>query len=755
MYSSTFERVLITAIKIGVWVILFLPLYISSSLLFPFITGKNFAFRIITEVIFTLYLGAAIMWPQYRPRLTPLFKAVTVFILVLFLADLFGLNPYRSFFSNFERMEGFMMLFHMYLYFLLLSSIFRKKDWIIFFHLTLAASIIVSLVGMLQRLGFSVSLQGGFRVDSTIGNPTYLAAYLLFHLWVLGLLFYKFWNKIWLKVLYSAIFIFELSILYFTATRGAVLALLAGSLLFLLGLVIFWKKIFPEAAHNRGTPSRGRIIAVSFFLLVIIVPVFLWGIRKSGFVQSTNVLLRLTNYSLSERTIQSRFNIWNMSFRGVLDRPILGWGQENYYLVFQKYYEPKLYSSEPWFDRSHNIFLDWLVHAGFLGLFSFLSIFVVLGWQLILGIRRARALWLEGMILGGLFLTYFLQNIFVFDNMNTYILLFGFWAYSNFLTSREETQGPSRQPLNKPGSKMKSGIVFMAASLILVTWAGYFLHIKPVMQGQSLIHALQVNQSRGITMDQRIAVFQEALAYNTFGNTEVREQMANTARNVLGDSDYTSEQKKVLIELVREEFKKEILNPENRDIKHMLFLASVIDRAASINPQYLLEAEYLLQDAISIAPNKQILYFELAQVYLSQNKREEAINILKKAMDLDPSFQQAVVNVLIVSQLAGKGDIFLEAKKYFKAGGLDENTLQRVGAVFQQAQDFVAAKEIFSKLVSLYPEKPQYHATLSALLGHLGEVEKAIEEARAAAALDPEFAREAEIFINQLKQKKK
>src|SRR3989338_5046525 len=139
----------------------------------------------IIEIIFALWSVLAAFRAEYRPRLTPLFKIVTIFIVVVFLADLFGPSPYRSFFSNYIRMVGFMMIFHLYLYFVMLVSVFRARDWIIFFHATLLASLVVSYVGLLQKFGYRVSIQGGFRVDSTIGNPTYLAAYLLFHVWLL------------------------------------------------------------------------------------------------------------------------------------------------------------------------------------------------------------------------------------------------------------------------------------------------------------------------------------------------------------------------------------------------------------------------------------------------------------------------------------------------------------------------------------------------------------------------------------------
>lgn len=118
------------------FIVPFLPLYISGSMLFPFITGRNFTFRIATEIAFVLWLAFITAFREYRPQPSKLLGAVIAFVSIVFLADLFGVNPYRSFFSNYERMEGFFMIFHLGLYFLILTSIFPKKeDWNIFLHL--------------------------------------------------------------------------------------------------------------------------------------------------------------------------------------------------------------------------------------------------------------------------------------------------------------------------------------------------------------------------------------------------------------------------------------------------------------------------------------------------------------------------------------------------------------------------------------------------------------------------------------------
>ena len=97
--SKKIENWYVWIIKSFLYVIPLLPIYISGSMLFPFITGKNFVFRIIVEILFVAWIGLAITNPKYRPNFSPLIGAATVFIIVLFLADIFSPNPSRSFFS--------------------------------------------------------------------------------------------------------------------------------------------------------------------------------------------------------------------------------------------------------------------------------------------------------------------------------------------------------------------------------------------------------------------------------------------------------------------------------------------------------------------------------------------------------------------------------------------------------------------------------------------------------------------------------
>src|SRR3989338_7504632 len=81
--GKNFAFRIIIEIKIGISVLFLIRLipvivaggesfagFFFPDLLFPFITGKNFAFRIIIEIIFASWILLALLEPKYRPKKT-------------------------------------------------------------------------------------------------------------------------------------------------------------------------------------------------------------------------------------------------------------------------------------------------------------------------------------------------------------------------------------------------------------------------------------------------------------------------------------------------------------------------------------------------------------------------------------------------------------------------------------------------------------------------------------------------------------
>jgi tetratricopeptide (TPR) repeat protein len=363
--------------------------------------------------------------------------------------------------------------------------------------------------------------------------------------------------------------------------------------------------------------------------------------------------------------------------------------------------------------------------------------------------RKAVVTIWEGGVLLALFFSYFLQNIFVFDNLNTYILFYGFLGYSAFLIS-----SPTPASSNRMAPRSGPGVYgFTVAGIIVFLFGGYFIHWKPMRESNTLLKALVLYQQRA-PLPNIQSTFEKALSYHSFGDTEVREQLANVSRDVINNNQYSGEERNRFAKFAIDELKKE-LNWPAKDIKHMIFLASVLTRAGAINAQYLPEAEQIIKEAIALSPTKQILYLELAQLYLTQNRIDEALEVLRTTVKLEPSYDSATVNLFAVAQLARREDIVAEVRPLVLASiktiGLE--LLDRAGNIFRERQEFAAAKDVYIELSSREPDNPKFLALASALLAELGEIEKAITYAEAAARLDPEFAKEAEVFIRQLKSR--
>ena len=160
----------------GLFIIPFLTLYVANGSFFPYITGKNFAFRVIVEVILALWVVLACYDATYRPRFSWILATFSTLIVVMFAANLHAVNQTTAFWSNFERMDGYVTLVHVFLYFVMLGTMLRTpKIWSWYLHASLVAAGIVAIMGLSQLSAASV------RVDSTLGNAAYMAIYMLFH----------------------------------------------------------------------------------------------------------------------------------------------------------------------------------------------------------------------------------------------------------------------------------------------------------------------------------------------------------------------------------------------------------------------------------------------------------------------------------------------------------------------------------------------------------------------------------------------
>ncbi|MEK7640416.1 MAG: O-antigen ligase family protein, partial [Patescibacteria group bacterium] len=714
MNVQTLKNYYVWGIKALMFVIPFLSYWISKSMFFPYISGRNFAFRILVEIAFALWLGLIFLNKEYRPKLTPILLAILAFVAVIGLADLLGVDPYHSFWSRLERMEGYMMILHLAAYFVVLTSVFRtKKEWLQFFNLFVIAGIFVGSYGVLQVLGLKEAIQGGnFRIDGTIGNPTYLAAYLTLVITLALVLMVNVASRAG-KYFYGAVIIFNLIIMFFTASRGVTLALVLAVPLFLI-LYLFFDR----------TPGEQRFRKITLWVLVaaILLPAGLWLMRGASLVQNNPVLSRLTSISLGERTIKSRFAIWGLGWQAFKERPILGWGQENFLYAFSKYYNPKLYDQEPWFDRPHNIIFEWLLNGGILGLLAYLSLFATLIWSLIqLAIRKLLGI-KEALILIVATGAYLFQNLFVFDNFNTYVIFFALLAYVNRLSEGFLPEGLIKiKGLNVPESQKVSKIIF-GAGLVLVIGLIYSANLRPIAQSRGIIAALKATSMQSADpMAATLNEFHKALEINTFANTETLEQLARVTGLLIGNGNFPLEAKKNFVEYTTDKIEA-FLEKHSQQIRLHLMAANLYQSARSYDPSYFGKARYHLEFARSLSPNKQQILFLLADNYLLTNDIDKALEALKMAVDLEPNYRDAQLNYATLAIFMQRNEIVQQVIKNLNDIRLNSvdtklphaplwnfiNDLKRLFEVYMRAGQPQNARAIYDYTLKLKTDVEKY-----------------------------------------------
>ncbi len=724
---STYKKFALGLAKAGLFIVPFIPLYVSRSLFFPYITGKAFIFRLVVEAAFAAWIFLAIFYKEYRPRKSYLLLAIGIFVSVVTLATIFGVNPWRSFWSNFERMEGLLAHLHLFAYFLVLGHVFKRKDWLIFLNLFVIAGLGENIYALIQKLGYLPSPQGGFRVDGTIGNPTYLSAYLIFVAAFCLWLFLEAKNKS-AKYFYAFVGLFSLLSIYFTATRGAAVALVAGGFLAVLLYLIFIKADTEQKRLHKK-------FAVVFLALLILIPAAIKLSADTSFVKNNEVLSRFASISFSEA--KTRFTIWEMGWQGVKERPVLGWGPENYAVIFAKHYNPSLYSQEPWFDRSHNIVFDWLINAGILGLLSYLGVLLA-AFYMIWKNYLKNIFSVELAILFSVLLSvYVLQNMFVFDQLATYLSYFAVLAYIHnaaTMQKRAELEGAAGADVQKFGPLVAAGLL---ALLVLVA---YFVNFRPYAANRNLLDALKLQNQ---DLPGAFESYKKAMSYDTLGRQEAREQFARFAVAIGSLPQVGAELKDEALRRAITEAEKGVAENE-LDPRPYIFLGSVYSRVGLLDP-----AAQVLNKALELSPKKQQIYFELADVYIKKEDYATAVSILERAFNFAPRFDLARMNLAAAYILNGqqeKADQLL-----IEAYGRTDVTESVLVQVYSARKDYQRLAGIWGAFVESDPANTQYIKGLTGAYLLLGDEASAIKTLEEGASANPAFAPEASAFIRQIR----
>lgn len=603
----------------AVYVLLLMPLVYSGSFLFPFFSSKAYFLFASVEIalVFTL-------WAMTRARLGAVRFHRLDFCLVLLVgvftvASVAGVDLSWSFWSDLDRMTGLLLWFHLFVAYVLFARCFSSREsWLSVWFVTSVVAILVSLIYLLSLVG--IGLIPSTNSGSTMGNSTFLGTYLLFAIVFSYLLASQATTQFGRTLGWVALGMTALTLVLTDAYTA--IAVFVG------GLVLFY------ALRLLGRPSR-RAKKLGASVLVILVCVSA-TVAFLVFQEGSVIQQKLIGVSTG-----SRFVIWQIAFESFKERPLFGWGLENFQSAFLSHYNPCLGSdycgASLWFDRAHNKLLDLLVETGVIGLITYLGVFVGSFWSL----WRYRTNQTMGSgafaALATLLAMYFVQSLMAFDTVTSLLFFVITLSYIRFVTREKHDQEDAC------GRKPVLRYVVAILGTTLLPLALYTFVWQPIRANVAAHTATTI-----VDPDVYLDVYRVGTLVSPMGLHLRRVYLADYTLTRLwyGDpSDVLASSGFIEEELAMAKAALEQTIGQKPDyLRAYLHLGQLLQVRERFFPGAdFIDAEAVLREAITRFPLQPQAYWSLASVYLEEGRVTEAIALTRQVTERSPEYEAAAV----------------------------------------------------------------------------------------------------------------
>ena len=459
-----------------------------------------------------------------------------------------------------------------------------------------------------------------------------MGTYLLFNFfWAVYLFFKK--KNFYLKITFAAIALLLLITVYIAGARAATFSIVGG--LVLLGFL--YLGFVPKKRQLR---ILGRILLILSVVVFLVTVLFIF--QEGSFVRETFI----------EKATNSRLVVWEKAWKGFKERPLLGWGPENYEFAFMKYFNPCMFmsecGSEIWFDRAHNIIFDSLVTSGILGFLAYLALFVATFFALWKNYLKKRISFWAFAIPFITLIAYLVQNLTVFDMVSSYLMFFIVLSFIISATRKEESLPSSS------GEELKAGKQQWALGLLLVIFCFSFFQfiIQPLRASKFVIEALKAG-----TIEERLEFYDKAFNTSPLGKFQIREFLANNTQNTMQEVlDRNEDLEKLNLEGIVQELEAAIGAVKDNLVESPLDFRSALRIAHLYNVYFFfdrsksVQAEEAAQQAVVLSPTNQQGYWALAQAQLYQQKFAGALISAQKAIELEPRWFQSHLVALQIAR---------------------------------------------------------------------------------------------------------
>ena len=597
---------------------------------------------------------------------------------------------------------------------------------------------------------------------ATMGSSIPLALYLVLLLFIAFSFAIKTKNK---KALFyyfcSAVFLITIN---FTASRAAFLGIGAGVLFF----VLFYK--IPRQNIFKNKIFWMKVITVLFLAAgitgIILVKDNQNIINKIQKFPFGNIFYRVITTAQTISKTKSlipdtRISAWQIGLNALKDRPILGYGPENFSIAFDGHYDPDLlkFGKLYWWDRAHNVFLETAINAGILGLaiYVFLIIFVFLklnqlkkqnpeNYLIFLGIQAS-------------FIAYFVAAFFSFEIFSTFILFNFILAYiCYFLTQNKNNENASYFATEKNYIKY----VFLFSCLFLF----YFLwqyNLKPFLINKDANWAdfyLKKNDCR-----KAAEKIEKNLANHSIVDNYIRLKYINIVNGTL----CIKEQQKMDLLETRAKILGEAVAIRPYYTRSWIFLGNALyiltnqDEKSNLGTDSELrkQARDALIRAKELCPKCQDFLPNIIKNFLGMGEYELAKQETQHCIDLFPDFIECLylkglVKIYSNNISEGKKEIGIAFEKGYNLYELNaQKELLKAYIAIKDANKnnteyFRDVAKIYEEIIGFGERNYQYHASLAFVYKQLGKYAEARKQVMLILTTNPELKNTVEEFLKTL-----
>ena len=445
---------------LGVFAILCTPFVVFFEVFYPYTVPKALWVQTLNWIMFSIYLCGIILnkelYVRYKPKLNFIFYLYVIYILLYILSSIFGDNFNFSIFGEFQRMKGLYWHLHTLIFLFILSACSNiNKFFYNLFSFIFFTGFIFATFYILEYYKIFYFEMPGYsdptRAVFTTGNPGFAGFYMMLIFFIgfglfkvnyvnipfslLRLNQIKYLHKFYMYYFYISITMFLLLYaIILTASRAVIPGLL-------FGIIMYVFLLFFSFRNQISQRNLIKIICVIILIFISIVLLFL----VTGIIDTSMdrfVYIFNNQRESGDMGLSSRLSNVNVSIKAFFERPLLGYGMNNYIIPYNKFVIPSQITT--WeMDNAHNIFLNILSTGGILTLLTYLYLMFLI---MLNSIREGRFNFsdkdygLSGImfVVPIFFVGYFIHHLFWFDIHESYLLIMIMFAIMNMSVKTPE-----------------------------------------------------------------------------------------------------------------------------------------------------------------------------------------------------------------------------------------------------------------------------------------------------------------------------